>query len=176
MAKKINKAEFSRLAGVSKAAITRATREGRVIVGEDGLIDMGVTENAEYAQLKNPKAPKITDIAVNPTVLDDEDTISTATAAKLKLIEQIKHTHIKNLELRGDLVSKELVQRYFSKLYMVDQNELKPIAAKVAPNIAAVFKSNDSEKILETTKIIEDEIYKCLNHIKRIMDDFLKNG
>lgn len=182
----MNKSRFAAYAGVTKAAITKAVRDGRINIVDDD-IDPDHPSNVDYVDMtrarkglkpllrltKDDLRPKKNYESVDEK--ENLDRIDTATATKLKLIEQIKHTNIKNLEMRRKLISRELVETVFNKLYLVDQNELKPIGQKIAPDIAAIFGSSDRDKILKAGDLIESEIYKSLKHIKRILDDFLKS-
>lgn len=54
------KAEFARLAGVSRAAVTQAVRTG-YIIAEDGLVDITHPKNASYLASNRSKRPKLTE-------------------------------------------------------------------------------------------------------------------
>jgi len=43
----------------------------------------------------------------------------------------------------------------------------------LAPEIAAIFESDDPNLMLKVNKKIEKEIFRSLSHIKRLINDFL---
>ena len=92
----------------------------------------------------------------------------------LKSIEQIKGMQVKREKERQELVSRELTQKLFHKIYIVDTNEWKTIGDKLAPDLAAIAGVDDSDIIIKMNQRIEKEVYKILNHTKRIINDFLK--
>lgn len=93
----------------------------------------------------------------------------------LKVIEQIEQIRLRTQKERQLLVERDLVKRVFSKIYTIEVNELRIIGDTLAPEIASYFNSDDSEAILKTNQRIEKEIYKALNHIKRLISDYLKS-
>lgn len=92
----------------------------------------------------------------------------------LKTVEQIRGMQVKREKERNELVSRTLTQRVFHKLYIVDTNEFKTLGDKLAPDLAAIAGVDDSEITIQMSQRVEKEVYKILNHIKRIINDFLK--
>lgn len=94
---------------------------------------------------------------------------------KLKVIAQIKQLDLTLEEKRQRLVPRITVQRVFSRLYLIDSNELKTLGDKVSARIAATCEIENAEQITEIGNIIEKEIFRSLEHIKRTFNDFLKD-
>lgn len=114
----------------------------------------------------------------------DDDTLSpdSPSAAIRKLywdIEKQKESALKSKQererSRGILIKRDMVRRVFAKIYTIDSNELKPLGDKLAPEIAAIFESDDAKLILKTKQKLEKEIFRSLKHIKRLINDFLKS-
>lgn len=114
------------------------------------------------------------DFDFDPAVLADLSKLSKPSAEKLKTIEQVKMLQLKREKERKELVSRKSVITVFSKMYMIDTNELIPLAGKLAPRVAALCGVEDSDIHLQIAEMIESEIYQTLGHIKRILNDFLK--
>jgi hypothetical protein len=101
--------------------------------------------------------------------------VTQANVNALKAMEQIEQIRLKTQKERQQLVERELIKRVFSKIYTIEVNELRIIGDTLAPEIASYFNSDDSEAILKTNQRIESEVYKALNHIKRLIADYLKS-
>lgn len=94
---------------------------------------------------------------------------------KIKTYEQIKQIRVKTQKDRRELISRKLVRVIFGKLYEIDVNEFLMLKQKIVPDLAGIFGSTDSEKMLEAEKRIDEELWKILRHIKSELDKFLKN-
>ena len=99
--------------------------------------------------------------------------LSRSTTDKLKTIEQIHALRIKSDKERKDLIERTLVRRLFSKLYLIDTNEIKTLADKLPAELAAIMGVDDRELIMKVGATIETEVYKTLAHIKRLINDLL---
>jgi hypothetical protein len=96
-------------------------------------------------------------------------------AERLKIIEQVLNYQIKTQKDRQELVERALVKRVWSKLYAVDTAELHPLGEKIGADLAAFFGHDDSEAKLKSKQLIDKHVFNALQHIKRLMDDFLKS-
>lgn len=93
---------------------------------------------------------------------------------KLKAYEQALETRLKREERRGLLIPRNTVKLIFSKIYTVDNNELKTMEDRLSPAICGIFgEGDDSENSVKVRKLLNDEITKALHHIKRIINDYL---
>lgn len=93
---------------------------------------------------------------------------------RYKIITDIETKQVKNEKFRDKLVSRELVQRVFAKLYSVDSNEFKNLGMNLSPEIAAITGNDSPETTIKINEAIDKECYSILDHIKRIIDDFLE--
>ena len=67
------------------------------------------------------------------------------------------------------------MKRVFAKLYAVGTAELHPLGEKIGADLAAKFGQDDSEAKLWVKQTVDRHIFNALQHIKRLMDDFLKS-
>lgn len=199
----VSQIRFAELAGVSAMAISKGGKSGLVFKGEDGRYDLLHPVNNEYLFKKNPKRkgrvapepkkkqkadkeqPAIEEKA-KPVVQDmDPEELEAMTGSlynldkltvdKLKVIEAIHGQRLKNDESRGVLIDRRLVRRVFGKIHTVDVQEFLAIPISFAPYVAGLFGKDDPETIMLIEKELSAELYKCLNHVKRIIDDFMKS-
>lgn len=99
--------------------------------------------------------------------------ISRTAGEKLLILEKVKSLQIKTERERGDLVSKILITQFIGKLYTIDTNELQILGNKIAPEIAAICGVDNNRIITKVAEKLDKEIFKCLQHIKRLMNDYL---
>lgn len=193
----VNKSKFSIVAGVSRAAITMAGQAGILVVRPDGKLDTDNPVNKDYIirnKNKNKKSKNKPSQAANPPSSEPEikdltlpsedmhfDELSTylealpqSSAEKLKTISQIRQLQVKTKKDRQELISRKLISKIFAKLYMVDVNEWRTLGAHLAPEIAAIAGIDDDETIIKVGEAIEKEVFIVLQHVKRIVNDFLK--
>lgn len=93
----------------------------------------------------------------------------------LKVIEYTRGLQIKNETARSQLISRDIVKRFFGELYTIETTELLTLGEKLAPEIAALFGLDDNGAILEVGKYIQKELSKTLEHIEDKLDTFLKS-
>lgn len=91
-----------------------------------------------------------------------------------KIIEQVKLLELRREEKRKQLIPRDLVRNILSKMYIIENNEFKPLGTRVAPDIAAICEVDDPAKILLIDERIEAEVYKILEHMKIEINRFLK--
>lgn len=195
----VSQSGFAKLAGVSRQAITQAVKEGRLESCKLG-IDPEHPTNRHYlatsranahrntdrgSQQKRKSAPKsvrgkkvdITALTggLIGTELDDYlSALSKPSTDRLKVVEQIKALRLKTDERRLTHVPRETVRRVFSRIYMVDTNEFRTLPDKLASEVASICGIDDDEKVFEIKEIIELNVFKVLNHVKRLINDFLE--
>lgn len=197
----VSKAHFAQMCSVSKAAITKACKAGSLGTEGEGrkqVINLDHRLTKEYLKDKAGSAPKkeqskksaadpfeitapesdehglpairsLDDINESNLFLLEKKDID-----KLKAYEQALETRLKREERRGILISRDTVKLVFSKIYTVDNNELKTMEERLTPAICGIFgEEDDSGKTVLVRKLLNDEITKSLRHIKRIVNDFL---
>jgi hypothetical protein len=129
----VSKKDFSDLAGVSKAAVSKAIRENRIPVLPDGTIDASAPECASYIAAKKERSktkkpgkarekpgPKKKSaprgrpsIDRPPFPIPDEDDISSAmdklALERRKLAAQAQQLELKNAQIERRLVAREIM-------------------------------------------------------------------
>jgi len=92
---------------------------------------------------------------------------------KLKTIEAIDQVRLKNDQMRRKLIERDMVQVVLGRIHTVDVQQFLAIPIKFAPKAAGLCGVSDQEIIHKIEKDLERELYKALNHVKRIVDEFL---
>jgi hypothetical protein len=200
--KLLTRAEFARKAGISREAINRALKSGRLkIMKQAGKerINLNSARAKEFLksrprqrkiaskkktrkkkQGKQPaKRRRLSDAKVieklsNQQLSAEINEITKYDVEKIKLFEQIKQIQLKTKKARNELIDRALVQKVFAKIYTIDVSELRPIGNKLAPEIAAICKINNAKTIIKINEKIEREIFKSLQHVKKQVNIFLK--
>ena len=72
-----------------------------------------------------------------------------------------------------DLISRELVSRLFRKIYSIDSTQWRGLGPRVAPDVMAVCEVEDPSKEVEISDRIEQEVFRTLGHVKRVINEFL---
>jgi len=171
-------AEFARLCGVSRAAIQKAVENGRLDVKKKGgkwKVKPSGLKSTAYFQQQFAKQNDIGATAVNEVDFDKLDIrlLSKADIDKYGALEKAKKTRDERRAKRQELIERKLVQTVFGKLYSIDKNEFLTLGDKLAPDIATLAGVNDPAVILQINERIEEECYKILAHIKRVMSSEL---
>lgn len=197
----INKASFAKQLNITRASVTNNAVKGRIKVTEGGLIDSEDPVNLEfidYIKIRkdseldkkrtgrpkgvkskprpNPAPPQRVDFSNGngyPTKAEELIKHPKIFADHLKVVEAWEQKRLENARKRGELIDRDLVQRFISKTYAIDTNEFLASSGKIANLVAGICGVNDDGKILEIENAIQAELYKTLSHIKRLMDDYL---
>jgi phage terminase Nu1 subunit (DNA packaging protein) len=152
----ITKTDLARLAGVSQAAVSKAVRQGKVPVLPDGSIDADAPECIAYisarddrkkptqekTKKKKPARVETKSPPTMPNVFDPNDEIGIA-ARKLamelqRLSEQTQNMMLKNAQLEGKLVSRDVFETRIwnpteTFLARLLSDGVKTIVAKIMP-------------------------------------------
>lgn len=92
---------------------------------------------------------------------------------KVQKIEAALKTRVEREHKRGDLIDRNLVRTVFARMYQIDAQELKMLGARLAPDVSGLLGIDDPVLVLMVEQRIEGEVMKSLNHIKRVINDFL---
>ncbi len=173
----LSRAEFAKLCGISKPAVTKAEKTGRVVV-ENGRIDTDHEVNALFmeklrqrrvikAALKAQEegrgaaggAPEPSGAAPSP--------ISVA-GKKVQLdaeyrLEQILTLRLKRLRAVGRLLDRTEVERSLARFNAELEIRLLDLPRRLLPRLAALVKSGQEEEAL---RALEDEVSSALEHAK----------
>jgi hypothetical protein len=106
---------------------------------------------------------------------DGDDIINSSytETQRIEKIERIFKLRAETQARRGELIERALVKRVWAKLYAVDTAELHPLGEKISADLAALFGSDDNEAKLKAKQLVDRHVFNALQHIKRLMDDFL---
>lgn len=96
-----------------------------------------------------------------------------AIVEKIKIYESTKQIVQKRQKDRHELIETRLLRVTLGKLFEIHVNEFLTIKAKSIPDIAGIFGVTDSSKMLKAEKVLDDELWKVLRHIKYEFNKFL---
>lgn len=113
------------------------------------------------------------DAVMDALAANDMSKLSSAAVQKVQRLEQAAKTRVEHQAKRGLLIERRLVSSVLGRLYQVDSDQIKPLGAKVAPEIGALCGVEDTATLLEIEQLIDQNTHRILSHIKRMMDDFL---
>jgi hypothetical protein len=185
------KSEFSRLAGVSRAAVTKAVQRGE-IVEVDGRIDITDPVNASYLASNRDRRPKVDSAKSKPkkrnttkTKTDlpkfkpkkskpdkDETPLNISPGDKeryeiLKTQAQTASIQLKYAKELKILILRELVEGAFQRLYAVAVNYFLVLGDRLAPILASLCRETDQAVIIEMKSRIDKEVTRALEELKR---------
>lgn len=193
------KTNFAKRAGISRQAVYKLLSEGKLVVGSTGKLDVmnqinrdylsskkdGLIPNSKKPKTQTIKADKVEPKAKNKSTKNDNhdlgelqadlNTISHASANKLKTIESIRKIQIANDTARMELIPRDTVKMVFSKLYQIDVNQWRTLGPNLSPDIAAIVGTDDNETMLKISDAVDKEVFTILKQVKRIFNDFLKD-
>jgi hypothetical protein len=169
----ITQAEYARRRGVSRAAITKAIKSGR-ITPIDGRIDPDVADiqwarntSTARAPVAGP-APAAAAASIAPrasvrvTRLNDGDEDEPATLLESRARREAALAELAELELsekRGELVSAAAIERAMATKIMSVRESLDTLADRITPLLAA---ETDPDKVY---KLLRGEIRQVLSQL-----------
>lgn len=106
--------------------------------------------------------------------IDALENLSKESIDRLRIIEQIQKLRTEREVIRGKLIPRELVSHVLSKLYAIDINEFKTLGPAISQDIIPLVGIVKEEQIMAIGEMVDKHLRKVLQHIKRIIDDFLK--
>lgn len=197
----MTKADFSRKAGVTRAAISIALSKGRLHAESDGSINPKRKENAAYLTTskrqrrqahrasggkiapkpaqrsstspakRKAQGKKLAEVPEGggPLEIDGE---TYGMAELRKIVAQADKEEQQNAIRRGELVERTDVHRIFARMYQVHTSQLKTLADKLGPDIAAAFKLTDAETP-RVQELMGLEVRRSLAQIKKEMNEYL---
>ena len=192
------KTDFYKLAKVTRQTIYNAIKTEKVVVGKSGKIDINNKTNKEYLETRGisvkpkikktkPNVKKKKKVNSKPKNKKTEETDKQKTVEqknlndcsrndldKLKIAADIRQKQVKTEKDREMLIPKVLIQKVFSKLYMIDVNQWRTLGPGLAPEIASIVGIDDNEIILKISDKIDEDAFKILKQVKRLFNDFLK--
>jgi hypothetical protein len=92
-----------------------------------------------------------------------------------KLIEQTKLLEIKIAEQKKELFDRDIIIKFVSDLYSIEQSEFLQFSKKLSADIMALCEISENKKQLQIEKLLETESYATLNHISILITKMLEN-
>jgi len=185
----ITRVELSKKVGVSRQAISKAIKNKRLRLlgeGRSAKIDLhdhltvnymkdnssnrqvgkeirrGSGKLKEEVKKESDENNQNTDLAGESVQLRDE---------KIRL--QTKKLQIEMAEKLGQLISRKEVEVAFSKLSGSIVNYIFPLGDRISPLMAGVFKTTDQDMIHKSKVLLDQEIGRALEAIKKDVNDLL---
>jgi len=182
-----SQAEFARSLGVSRAAISKAAKQGRVILDAQGRVNLidprtidyrdRLSENREHPP--RPRKTSVTAIPISPPspLSQSPESIDYNDSKARKAKSDADKAELTVEIMRGKYILRDLVHKYNARLFAVDSVEITSIGDRKAAEVAAVARraSTMEEAELLVNKLMTEESWRTIRHIKRIMDDFEKH-
>jgi hypothetical protein len=201
---RVSQTELASRLQVSRQAINKAIREGKLIKhgsGRSAYIDMKCPLTKAY--IKNgtdsrfrpgkakkkpaprkpgtkPKAPEPTAEQEKSSGPSDEYQESLSfmkekvSTDRRKKEQEIEKLTLHNRERRGELIEREVVQMFINKLYEIDNGQWKTLGLKIASDVAAEFGTDDDVVIRKACDVIDREVLRVLKQIKHEQKEFLR--
>lgn len=154
MAERLNQVELAERFGVTRQRIAKLIADGRLIVGEDGKIDVQLAEQvrAEMSPVHRENE------ADNQAVQDGGVAVSPLQRARIaNEAYRAQERRLRVERMRGDLVSKRDVQTEGQRLGQLLQSHLLNLGPRLAPSLAAMGSLPDHERVIEIRKAVDRE-------------------
>lgn len=113
------------------------------------------------------------DVVLEAVSRMDLSQLSNAAVQKIQRIEAAYKTRVEHQTKRGKLIDRTLVATVLGRLYQIDSDQIKPLGAKVAPMVGGLCGVEDVATLLKIEQLVDEETHRILQHVKRLMDDFL---
>ena len=172
--------------GISRQAIAGAIKRNKLRVTE-GKIDLHdvltvsyMKDNSSSRQVAKQNKQESADSGsvkkTGPTIQTDSEPESDESTGRggessiirdRKLSAQVRKLDIEMAERLGDLIPKKEVEKVFNRLSIALVNYIFPIGERLSPIVAGAFKTTDQEKINKVRKILDTEIERALESVKR---------
>lgn len=179
MGDKLTRAEFARLAGVDRAAVTRAVARRRILVDDDGKIDTEEETAARFLEYHRRAVrsssgrgrPIEGGAAVEPGAKaivrrisdeEDEELAGLDAGSKGKILqnrlvkEKLKEKRLSNMKEVGALVPRVVLKRGFSLLVTVLEQQFRGFGDTVAIQIDDLVRSGKGKE--EIAELLRREI------------------
>ena len=104
----------------------------------------------------------------------DLDKISRHGLDKMRVGEDVLKKRQDRLTARRSLIPQALLSDFLRGFYGIHVNQLRPMGAKIAPEICAVIGSTNPEDENKIAQVIDAEIYPILDYIKQEAFGFLE--
>ena len=103
----------------------------------------------------------------------DVAALSKTSVDKLRQIENIRKVQVETAKKRGELIDRNVLRSFMAEMYSIDVNEFQTLGPNLAPEVAAMLGVDDADSIIKVGQLIEAEVFKVLEHVKRRTREFL---
>ncbi len=190
--------EFAKLCNVRGSAISNLIKRGTLVAllgdnGRDKYLDVLHPKNAEYIDTRMRKIGGLPARSSTPAQqqdtaprrgsrgrqMVDQERRAVELAMEKKQLEvdklrnQVNESDLKIRERRGDLIDRNLVERFVNGVYAIESTQFKSLGPKLSATLAAVAKTDDPAIKIAFEKVIDDEVYKALQNITYKIEVFL---
>lgn len=181
----VTKTELGRKIGISRQAVDKAVKSGKLrLVGEgrsakvdlhDALTVKYMGDNSTSRQIAKQK--KGEDAGIEEVKKEEQTKIDfpgeSVALRDEKLKIQTRKLQMEMAEKMGEMIPREEVEKAFGLISASIINYIFPLGDRMSSIIAGVFESTDQEKINETKLILDKEIGRSLEAIKKDITDSL---
>lgn len=202
---RINQTDIANKLGITRQAINKAIKEGRLKkhgIGRAAYIDLecpltkaymkhgteqrhgGHTGKHKASKVKPQGKPKEPlppppDKKTPPDLPDNNESVNAfkdkQEIERLKKIQEIEKIELHNRRVRGELVERDIIQAFIHAMHEIDNGQWKTLGQKISSDIGAVFENDDDDKIRKAADVVEREVMAILKQIKREQNKFLKS-
>ncbi len=187
----VSQSKFATILGVSSTAVGKIKKQ-LTLVNVPGkkkpLIDLTGLKTIKYRQSRekeiknNPEAFKYLDKKPKPKTNtkeeanndsqdeDEDDDKNISYDLKQKNIKlKNEELQLKIDQKRNDLITKNLTDIFFGKMYQIDSDQLKQLGSKLSPKIFSVINERNKIKTNSICKLIETEDKEKKESIESIL-------
>lgn len=181
----ITRIEFARRIGITRQAIDKAIKNDKLrLVGEgrsakidihDQLSHKYMNDNSSSRQVAK-QYKQTGEISENEDQKDGPNKDEFGESSKLrdeKLKLQTRKLQMEMAESMGDLVARKKVEEVFGKISSSIIAYIFPLSDRIGHTVAGVYESTDQDKINETKLIIDKEVSRALEAVKKEIADSL---
>ena len=161
---KISQSKFAKSIGVAQPYIASLIRDGKLPGGKDG-VDPEHPEVKAFVERKRQREAEAKAASVSSP--DGIRNIPKTELEKLKIAQQIKQIDLAMAIKRGEYIHRDIVQRFFSKLYSIESTEIMRIGDRLCPSLCALAGVKDGKVSTKMNAAIEKELYRAMETIKK---------
>ncbi len=155
--KLLTQAGYARHRGVSRPAVARAVREGRITLAPGGLIDP-VAADAQWDANTRPRAGT-KEQPTAPEAVGTEATMSYKEATRRRAVADMLQAERAEREQAGELIRVQAVRDVLALDYATTREAIMQMPARMAPLLAAETDPAAVERILSV------EIHQALSRL-----------
>ncbi len=187
---------FAKRVGVTKMAITKAIKDGRIARAKGGGVNPAHPLSVAYLQRhsvggKNPpaskqKPPRAPHGRKNPITInadhvniggeEDPENLDAVEMSQEKKKQEIIKLQLENAIKRGEYISRELTGQWVMRWFGTLSSVYRSLSGRVMPDMIAKIRSsaNDDDALRDGAKLIDDKVYEGLIQVRDSMLSFRK--